>query len=165
MYFNICASKKKQLQCACNYFSFSRTRRRATKSLNFFPCGALAKKKKHKIYVFQCAKKTITVRIHRMEKVSKNKLVGPPWSTCDFSPERQNKCCTIVPTTFIQFSKTRISEILFCFPIYRYLIFKFWAVLFSFFAKNSRRLPRHKMVINKETTNDKNKHQKFNWDE
>ena len=70
--------QKKQLQCACNYFSFSRTRRRATKSLKFFPAGHLLKKKKHKIYVFQCATKQITVRIHRMEKVSKKEISWTP---------------------------------------------------------------------------------------
>ena len=85
MYFNtvyipvyMCASQQNQLHCVCNYFSFSRTRRRATKSLKFPPCGVLAKKKKHKIYVFQCATKQITVRIHRMEKVSKKEISWTP---------------------------------------------------------------------------------------
>ena len=39
----------------------------ATKSLKIFPCGALAEKKKHKIYIFQCAshKKLRTHTPHR----------------------------------------------------------------------------------------------------
>ena len=36
-------------------FLFCASLEGATKSLKFFPCGALAEKKKHKIYVFQCA--------------------------------------------------------------------------------------------------------------
>ena len=54
MYFNICASKNKITVHVQLFFFFARALS-ATKILKFSPCGALAEKKKHKIYVFQCA--------------------------------------------------------------------------------------------------------------
>ena len=63
--------QKQNYSTRATIFLFCARLEGATKSLKFFPCGAFAEEKKHKIYVFQCANKTITVRIHRMEKVSK----------------------------------------------------------------------------------------------
>ena len=79
------------------------------KKPEIFSLRCTCSKKKHEIYVFQCVTKKIMVRIHRMEKVSKKQIVGPPWNTCGFSPERQNKFCTIAWTPPLQWKKLHLQ--------------------------------------------------------
>ena len=66
--------QKQNYSTRATIFLFCAILEGSTKSPKFFPCGALAEEKKHKIYVFQCAshKKLRCDTLHEKKFKKKN---------------------------------------------------------------------------------------------
>ena len=71
--------QKQNYSTRATIFLFCAILEGSTKSPKFFPCGALAEEKKHKIYVFQCAShKKLRCAYTAWKKIQKNKNSWTP---------------------------------------------------------------------------------------